>query len=61
MATELWSLIAITSFWGWVVTSLLFIFKAFPAFGVFCSRAAWIWGSASVITAFLWIAALKNG
>jgi len=54
-----WPVIAIIMFWGWVASTLLFIFKAFPRLGVFQSRPALIWGTVSVVCAGLWMLALR--
>ena len=59
MSTELWSVIAVTMFWCWVTSSLLFMFKAFPRLGVFQSKPALIWGGTSVVCASLWMIALR--
>ena len=59
MTSEVWFVIAISSFWAWVVTSLLFIFKAFPRYGIFNARLALIWGSESFFCAILWVVALR--
>jgi predicted membrane-bound spermidine synthase len=56
---EAWSVIAIIMFWGWVASSLLFIFKAFPRLGVFQSRPALVWGAVSVLCATVWMIALR--
>jgi hypothetical protein len=60
MSSEFWSVVAISSFWGWVITFLLFIFKSFPRYGIFKTRPALIWGSASLLCTALWIIALRN-
>ena len=59
MSKELWSVIAVTSFWCWVACVLLFIWKSFPRLGVFQSRPAMIWGGASVVSAGVWMLALR--
>lgn len=59
MITGIWPVVAIIMFWGWVVSTLLCIFKAFPRLGVFQSRPALIWGVASVLCASLWMIALR--
>jgi hypothetical protein len=60
MQPEIWSLIAVISFWSWVITFLLFIFKAFPRIGIFQIRQAQIWGGLSLLSASLWVIALRN-
>ena len=59
MSKDLWSVIAVTSFWCWVASVLLFICKSFPRLGVFQSRPALILGGASVVCACLWMIALR--
>lgn len=59
MSTELWSVIATCTFWCWVASSLLFMFRAFPRLGVFQARPAMIWGATSILCAGLWIIALR--
>jgi hypothetical protein len=60
MHAEVWSVLAVVAFWIWIATSLLFIFKAFPRFGVFQSRPALVWGIASMLSACLWVLALRQ-
>lgn len=59
MSAVAWSVIAIVTFWCWVTSSLLFVFKAFPRIGAFESRPAKVWGGLSVLCASLWMIALR--
>jgi hypothetical protein len=60
MTSEFWSIVAVSSFWCWVGTFLLFIFKAFPRLSVFQSRPALVWGSISFFCFVLWVVALRS-
>jgi len=60
MSSVFWSIFAISSFWGWVITFLLFVFKSFPRYGIFKTRPAMIWGSTSLFCAVLCVVALRN-
>ena len=60
MPSDIWSVVMLAGLWGWVVFMLLFIFRAFPARGVFESRPALCWGGCAAISFALWIAGLLN-
>jgi len=60
MHPEMWSVLAVVAFWVWIATSLLFIFRAFPTLGAFQPRPALVWGIASILSACLWVVALRQ-
>ena len=60
MSDGFWSLVVVASLMGWIASTLILIFKAFPERGRFVGREAGIWGTALLISFAIWIVALLN-
>jgi hypothetical protein len=60
MGHDIWSLVLVTGLWGWIVATLIFIFRAFPRRGVFEPVPARRWGATLLFFFFLWILGLLN-
>lgn len=60
MSDAFWSVVLITGVVGWISSTLVFIFKAFPARGQFEGRPALKWGFAVVGSFAVWIVGLLN-
>jgi len=45
---------------GWLFTTLIFIFKAFPGNGEFAVRPALIWGAVLLVFYIAWITGMLN-
>lgn len=60
MLNEGWALFCVMGFWGWVLVTVGFILKAFPARGKFCSKAAALWGGGVVLFYFVWVVGMIN-
>lgn len=60
MSHDLWSVVLIAGLAGWLLSSIMLIMRAFPVKDVFVVSAAVRWGTASVISFFIWIAGLLN-
>lgn len=58
MSHPFWSLLAVLSLWGWIIATLLFIFRAFPRRGFFDGRSARLWGVLVVACFSLWVLGL---
>lgn len=58
MGHDIWSLVLLIGLWGWIASTLVFIFRAFPARGIFAARPARIWGICSVLSFTIWIVGL---
>jgi len=55
MTSDLWSVILIAGLVGWLFSSIMLIFKAFPRKDVFIVSSGARWGSASLISFFIWV------
>lgn len=60
MINEGWGFCCILGFWGWVLCTVAFITKSFPARGVFLARPAMAFGGAILVFYCLWIVAMVN-
>ena len=60
MGHEFWSLVLVTGLWGWILATLVFIFRAFPRLGVFEPLPALRWGGLLLFFFFLWVLGLLN-
>jgi hypothetical protein len=60
MNNEFWAIVAISAFWAWVLSSIGFIFKAFPRKQFFDSRSAVIWGGVLAISFCTWLIGMLN-
>lgn len=60
MSDNFWSLILLAGMFGWIASTLAFIFKAFPSRGQFEARSALKWGLVMGSSFFIWIAGLLN-
>lgn len=60
MSDNIWSLILLSGMLGWMTSTLVFIFKAFPARGKFEARPAVKWGLVTVASFLVWIVGLLN-
>lgn len=55
MSNDLWSVILITGLIGWIFSGIMLMFKAFPQKNVFVLSSGVRWGSAALISFFIWI------
>jgi len=53
-----WSCILLLGLWGWIISSIIFIFRGFPRTGTFAGRDSWKWGIAALLSFALWIIGL---
>jgi len=60
VADDFWSFVLIAGMIGWMTSTLVFIFKAFPARGQFEAQPALKWGCIVLASYFVWIAGLIN-
>jgi hypothetical protein len=60
MVRDLWSVILIAGLIGWLFSSIMLMFKAFPRKDVFVVSNGIRWGSAGVISFFIWVIGLLN-
>jgi len=60
MTHEIWSVLLLAGLYGWIGSTLTFIFKAFPGRGRFESRPSRFWGACLLVCFGVWIAGLLN-
>ena len=60
MISEGWALICMAGFYGWILSTLGFILKAFPVKGTFRGRPAALWGGAIIIFYTMWLTGMYN-
>ncbi len=60
MPHELWSVILIAGLLGWLFSCIMLMFKAFPQKDVFVVSSGVRWGSAGVISFFIWVIGMLN-
>lgn len=60
MVRDLWSVILIAGLIGWLFSSIMLMLKAFPRKDVFVVSSGIRWGSAGVVSFFIWVIGLLN-
>jgi hypothetical protein len=60
MSHEIWSMVLLIGLFGWIASTLVFIFTAFPSRGEFLTRPAIKWGLCIFVSFMAWIAGLLN-
>jgi hypothetical protein len=60
MIHDFWSVILIFGLIGWLFSSIMLMFKAFPEKDVFVVSSGLRWGSAGVISFFVWVIGMLN-
>jgi hypothetical protein len=60
MSHDIWSIILLTGLAGWVASSAMLAFKAFPQSGVFDAASGMRWGGALLFSFFVWIIGMLN-
>lgn len=60
MINEGWALLCLIGLWGWILATVVFIFKAFSGNGVFQGRSALPYGGAIVVFYVVWLMGMFN-
>jgi hypothetical protein len=60
MSHDLWSIILIAGLVGWLFSCIMLMFMAFPKKDVFVASSGIRWGTAIVISFFIWIVGMLN-
>lgn len=60
MINEPWAIVAVCGFWGWVLTTIGFIFKAFPRQRQFAPIPGTFWGMGLVLFFCVWLIGMLN-
>lgn len=55
MLHEGWAVICQAGLWGWIMSTIVFIVKAFPRRNVMNVKAAVVWGVVSAVLFTVWI------
>jgi len=50
-----WAVVCQTGLWGWIMSTIVFIVKAFPRRNVMNVKEGGIWGVASAVLFMVWI------
>ncbi|MEI6704447.1 MAG: hypothetical protein WCL71_13090 [Deltaproteobacteria bacterium] len=60
MSHDIWSIILLIGLAGWIASSTMLAFKAFPQKGVFDAASGIRWGGALVLFFSVWIIGMLN-
>lgn len=60
MSNEIWSIVLLLGLFGWIGSTLVFIFTAFPSRDEFLIRPALKWGMCVFVSFSVWIVGLLN-
>jgi hypothetical protein len=60
MSHDFWSIILLIGLAGWIASSMMLAFKAFPQRGVFDAASGMRWGMAVLISFFVWVVGMLN-
>lgn len=60
MASEWWGVICVVGVWGWILSMVGFILRAFPSVNRFDGRSAAIWGAGTLLFYVLWVVGMMN-
>jgi hypothetical protein len=60
MMRDIWSVILIAGLTGWLFSTVMLMFKAFPQKDVFVVSSGIRWGTAVLISFFIWVVGLLN-
>ncbi len=57
---EGWAVVCVIGVWGWILSGIGFILRAFPTKDSFDRRSAALWGGVFIFFYALWIAGMIN-
>jgi len=57
---ELWSLVCLAGVWGFVLCTIGFILKGFPARGVLARKPCLAWGGALLLFFLTWLVGMAH-
>ena len=60
MINEQWALVTVIGFWGWVLATVWFIFRVFPARHIFVKRNALRCGGVILLFFIIWLLGMLN-
>ena len=60
MSHDIWSIVLSVGLVGWITSSIMLMFKAFPEKGVFNASTGMRWGGAVVASFAVWVIGMLN-
>jgi len=60
MSHDIWSIVLLSGVVSWIVSSIAFMFYAFPRKGEFVVKSAIRWGGISLVSFLVWVLGLLN-
>ena len=60
MISDIWAVLMVTGLACWLLSVLIFIFKAFPGRGQFLARPALTWGAVLIVSYLVWIVGMLH-
>jgi len=60
VSNDMWAVFCVIGLWGWVIATVGFIIKVFPAIGSFRSKMALLWGGSVLIFYSLWVVSMVH-
>ncbi len=57
---DVWAMVMVAGLAGWLLSALIFIFRAFPGRGLFLVRPALTWGAVLVVSYIVWIVGMLH-
>lgn len=60
MSHDIWSIVLLLGVVSWIVSSIAFMFYAFPRRGEFVVKSGIRWGVTSLISFLIWIIGMLN-
>ena len=60
MAHDIWSIVLVMGLIGWLFSCIMLMLKAFPGKDVFVASSGIRWGSAGVVSFFVWVVGMLN-
>lgn len=60
MSHDIWSVILLSGVISWIISSIMFMLRAFPKKDEFAVKAGIRWGAASLVSFSVWILGLLN-
>lgn len=60
MKHDLWSVVVVLGLLGWLFSAVMMMLQAFPRKDEFVASSGIRWGSAGVVSFFIWIVGMLN-
>lgn len=60
MSHDIWSIVLLVGLAGWIASSIIMMFRAFPERDVFVPAAGIRWGGAAAVSFVVWVVGMLN-